>query len=374
MEYTTLFTSESFTGIPGFLHFPETATIHEFGHAYFMGILASNEFEEPWLDEGVNQFWETRIMDRYYGMNSSMIDHPLLKVSDKSLARSSYVYSDSRQVVTNREYSWNYPHGTYSMMTYNKSAICLWTLMGIIGEETTNEIFREYYRKWAFRHPSGRDFIEVVSEVVRRNFGDKYGPDMNWFFDQTIYGTGICDYKVTQLYNNRIPASETDPVTSDPSHKSAAADDSRYNSVVGVERVGEVMLPVEILVHFSNGKEVTELWDGKSRFKDFLYTGIEMVEWVKIDPDFKISMDVDFINNSMTLHPDSVPVSRLTGKLTHPASVSYQCSYFLKKPHNEDTKGNKIRYIQDSKNFRGYFHILVHFTSPGFADCSACKS
>ncbi len=52
MEYTTLFTSDSFTGIPSYLHIPELVTIHEFGHAYFMGILASNEFEEPWLDEG----------------------------------------------------------------------------------------------------------------------------------------------------------------------------------------------------------------------------------------------------------------------------------------------------------------------------------
>ena len=54
MEYTTLFTSQSFYGVPEFLHLPEMVTIHEFGHAYFMGILASNEFEEPWLDEGVN--------------------------------------------------------------------------------------------------------------------------------------------------------------------------------------------------------------------------------------------------------------------------------------------------------------------------------
>jgi hypothetical protein len=41
----------------------------------------------------------------------------------------------------------------------------------------------------------------VVNEVVRRNHGDKYGQDMNWFFDQTIYGTGICDYKVSGIEN-----------------------------------------------------------------------------------------------------------------------------------------------------------------------------
>ena len=79
MEYTTMFTSSSSYMMPQFVHFPEMVTIHEFGHAYFMGILASNEFEEPWMDEGINSFWEERIMDHYYGENSGMIDHPLFK-------------------------------------------------------------------------------------------------------------------------------------------------------------------------------------------------------------------------------------------------------------------------------------------------------
>ncbi len=316
MEYTTLFTSVSFTGIPGFLHLPEMVTIHEFGHAYFMGILASNEFEEPWLDEGVNQFWESRIMDHYYGATSGMIDHPLLELSDKSMVRSSYVYSGSRQVVTNKEYSWNYPHRTYSMMSYNKTAVCLRTMMGILGEETTDEIFREYYRRWAFRYPSGRDFINVVNDVVRKTYGDKFGPDMNWFFDQTLFGTGICDYKVSDLINSRIRSFENMSDSLKTSGKTWSETDSLYNAVVELERLGDVMLPVDVLIHFKNGKEVMESWDGKSRFRDFSYSGKGAVEWVKLDPDYKILMDVNFINNSMTLEPDRAPVRRLASKLT----------------------------------------------------------
>jgi hypothetical protein len=316
MEYTTLFTSASFTGVPGFLHLPEMVTIHEFGHAYFMGILASNEFEEPWLDEGVNQFWETRIMDNYYGVNTSILDNPFLEISDQTIARSSYVHSDSRQVVTNNENSWNYPHGTYGMMSYMKTAVCLRTLMGIIGEETTNEIFREYYNKWAFRHPSGRDFINVVNEVVSKSYGNKFGPDMNWFFDQTLFGTGICDYKVSEISNNRIDESDNKSDTL-KSHASACSEnDSLFQVSVQLERMGEVMLPVDVLVHFKNGMELLESWDGKSRFKDFTYTGKGKVEWVKIDPEYKIVMDVNYINNSLTLDPDRIPVRRLAGKLT----------------------------------------------------------
>lgn len=315
MEYTTLFTSLSFAGVPACLHLPEMVTVHEFGHAYFMGILASNEFEEPWLDEGVNQFWEARIMDNYYGKNSGLLDHPLLRIADRSYARAGYVYSGSRQVTTNNEYSWNYPHRTYSMMSYTKAATILHTLMGLVGEETTNEIFREYYRKWAFKHPAGKDFINVVNEVVGKIHGNKFGPDMNWFFDQTIYGDGICDYKVIRISNARVNHGRTAD-SLDPPGKIFTENDTFYEPVVELERAGDVILPVEIQVRFENGENVVELWDGKARYKDLHYSGRGKVEWVKIDPEYKIMMDVNWINNSMTIDPDPVPVRSITGKLT----------------------------------------------------------
>jgi hypothetical protein len=315
MEYTTLFTSSSSYMMPEFAHYPEMVTIHEFGHAYFMGILASNEFEEPWMDEGINSFWEERIVDHYYGENSGLINHPFLKVSDEALARLSYVHSGARQDVTNKEYSWNYPHGTYGMMSYDKTATVLYTLMGIIGEETTNEVFRAYYKKWAFKYPSGKDFIDIVNEVVTKRWGDKFGPDLNWFFDQTLYGTGICDYKVANILNSRIDTTGVEISGAHTIKKDPKTNEIRFKSEVQLERAGEVMLPVEVLVHFKNGKEVMESWDGKSRIKDFVYTGENEIEWVKIDPDFKITMDVNYVNNSMTLYPDRIPVRRLTNKL-----------------------------------------------------------
>lgn len=312
MEYTTLFTSSSSYFMPEFLRMPEMVTIHEFGHAYFMGMIASNEFEEPWLDEGVNTFLEERIVDHYYGENSGILDHSFLKVADKSMSRLSYVHSDKRQVVSNNEYSWNYPHGTYGMMSYNKCATWLYTLMGIVGEETTNEIFRDYYKNWAFKHPSGKDFVNSVNNTVRRIHGDKFGSDMNWFFDQTLYGTGICDYRVAGFFNRKIEVPADSLVNAD------TVDGIRdfYRCKVELERLGEVMLPVEVLVHFRNGEEILELWDGKSRFKDFEYTGYREVEWVKLDPDYKIRMDVNFINNSVTHYSDPVPVRKFTNKLT----------------------------------------------------------
>ncbi|MGE5048725.1 MAG: M1 family metallopeptidase, partial [Deltaproteobacteria bacterium] len=61
MEYETFFTTVGALG-PPLLDLVRFVTVHEFGHGYFMGLLASNEFEEPFLDEGLNEFWDARML------------------------------------------------------------------------------------------------------------------------------------------------------------------------------------------------------------------------------------------------------------------------------------------------------------------------
>jgi hypothetical protein len=197
-------------------------------------------------------------------------------------------------------------------MSYEKTATWLYTLMGIVGEETTAEIFREYYRKWAFKHPSGKDFVNVANEVITKIHGNKFGPDMNWFFDQTVYGTSLCDYKAVSLINvlSKSPSDSTN--SKGKGQKNAL---QTYQSRIELERVGDMMLPVEVLIHFDNGDEIHENWDGKSRLKDYEYSGTRKIEWVKIDPEYKIRMDINYINNSITDNPDMVPVRKLNNRL-----------------------------------------------------------
>lgn len=299
MEYTTLFTSSGGGMIPSFIKMPEMVTMHEFGHAYFMGILASNEFEEPWLDEGVNSYWEQRMVDDFYGDGYGMVRLPFLKLSDTDSGRKTYISSPERSISTNDLPSWMYPHGTYGMMSYNKTAVWLHTLEGLIGTETMDNIFKEYYRRWAFRHPSGRDFIAVVNDVVRNDYGNRFGENMNWYFDQVLYGNGVCDYRVAGITNKKIRGySGIDDSDSIKYISDDIKNDTVYYSLVGLERIGDVMLPVEILVHFANGNEVLEVWDGKDRYRNLEYTGRSRVEWAEIDPHDKIDMDVNRINNS----------------------------------------------------------------------------
>ena len=315
MEYTTLFTSSGGGFIPSFLKMAEMVTIHEFGHSYFMGILASNEFEEPWLDEGVNSYWEQRIVDHYYGDGYGLVKLPFLKMSDRGQGRLGYITSPSRSVSTNDLPTWLYPHDTYSMMSYSKAALWLHTLEGIISTTTIDNVFREYYRRWSFRHPSGRDFIAVVNDVVRKEHGDKFGENMNWFFDQVLYGSGICDYRISGVTSKKIRSYsgviDGDTVTYISSDRKS---DTLYLSRVSLERMGEVTLPVEVLIGFDNGDEVLERWDGKASFKDFEYTGMRKVIWAKIDPQDKIDLDVNRINNSWTDKPDRTASRLMTNK------------------------------------------------------------
>ena len=280
-----------------------------------MGILASNEFEEPWLDEGVNSYWEQRIVDHYYGGGYGLLRLPFIKMSDTDQGRLGYISSESRAIASNDLPSWMYPHDTYSMMSYNKAATWLHTLQGIIGDETMDNVFREYYRRWAFRHPSGRDFISVVNDVVTNEHSDRFGENMNWFFDQVLYGKGICDYMVSGITNNRIRSysgvMEGDSVTYTRADRKS---DTLFISRVSIERLGDLILPVQILIRFDNGDEVLESWDGKASYMDFEYTGSRRVVSAIIDPHDRIDMDVNRINNSLTLEPTRTVTRRMLNK------------------------------------------------------------
>ena len=158
-------------------------------------------------------------------------------------------------------------------------------------------LFREYYRRWAFKHPCATDFIDVVNDVVTKRHGDAYGENMNWFFDQVLYGTQICDYRVSNIYNVNT--------------------EKGTESTVFLSRDGDMIMPIEVLIHFSNGDEQLEYWDGKERYKSFEYLRGKgtKVTWVKIDPEYKNRMDANFTNNSKTLERDKNPIKKMANKL-----------------------------------------------------------
>ncbi len=304
MEYPTFITAGSLWGLPEEVRMIEMVTIHEFGHNYFMGILASNEFEEAWLDEGLNTYYEGRIMDFTYGEKTSFIGFEKFHFGDREMQRFGYTGMKNPKIAEVYRYAWEYPHGGYGSLSYNKTATWLMTLEGLVGIEIMDEILQTYYERWKFKHPCANDFIAIANEIVNKRLGDKYGENMNWFFDQVLYGSDVCDYKLAQISNRRMksPKGILDDIIIETD---TTSEKDIYESKIVIHRLGEVIMPVEVLIHFDNGDEVLETWNGKSRTKEFSFERPERIEWAQIDPEEKIKIDINMMNNGKTVKPET---------------------------------------------------------------------
>lgn len=75
-------------------------------------------------------------------------------------------------------------------------------------------------------------------------------------------------------------------------------------NVVMVRRLGEVVVPVEVLVQFADGREVIERWDGRDRSVTWTLTGPAKVVGITVDPNQKLALDIDRSNNSWRREAD----------------------------------------------------------------------
>lgn len=268
MEYPTLITAGTTYGLPMGVRALELVTIHEFGHQYFYGLLASNEFEEAWLDEGMNSYLESRIVDDAYG-EGGVIDLGPLRISDTDFQRLGYTQSSpSRGALYTR--SWEYTMGDYGKASYAKPATVMNTLERYWGWEQQQEFLKAYYDAWRFRHPTTRDLQDVAESVS--------GEDLDWFFDQFVYGTAVVDYEVHSIANTR-------------------RSDDTYRSRVRVHRIYDGVIPVDVSVRFANDSTSTVRWDGTDRWKDLSFSSEHRIEEAFIDPDFDVLLDINRLNN-----------------------------------------------------------------------------
>lgn len=307
MEYPQLITLGTTWWMPRGLRVPEIVTVHEFGHQYWHGMVANNEFEEAWLDEGVNSYFEGRIMDATYGA-ASYVDLFGFRVDSLTDARAGYLRSTSKDPITRA--AWQFlDRRSYGAISYAKAALALETLARRFGEEKVTAALTEYFREWRFRHPKGPDLVAALG----RSIDDDIGP----FVAQVIEGTGVVDYAVTRVSSVEVP-----PLTGRPFDGMRAGqpqspppeEPPHYRSEVVVERLGDVQFPVQIEVQFDDGTSTTERWDGIDRWKRFEYAGSQRVDWAVIDPRMALPLDVNRLNNSRMRAAGTRGIVRLTSR------------------------------------------------------------
>ncbi|HEX8348751.1 MAG TPA: M1 family metallopeptidase, partial [Hymenobacter sp.] len=203
-----------------------SAIVHEVGHNWFYGVLASNERDYPWLDEGVNSYVEARVATREdptagefgFLLKSGKIAGILgLKgLTTAALNQVPYQAAASRGAdqpvsgVTSAEYG----KLNYAMIVYLKTATLLNYLAAYLGQDKFDQAMHAYYERWQFRHPYPEDMQAVFEEST--------GQKLDWFFRDMLqttnrYNAAVSDLQVTNdqvkvLIRNDSPAPFAVPV------------------------------------------------------------------------------------------------------------------------------------------------------------------
>jgi Peptidase family M1 domain len=281
MEYPTFITGDSGWFIPKGVHLIDLVTEHEFGHQYWYGMVATNEFENGWLDEGINSYTEVKVLDSFYGPSASVINWMGGQLSERGLQRMGYLGSPDIDPLSKMSFR-DVSGGVYANITYGKTATMLVTLEKIVGAQTLQRALHTYFMRYRFQHPTQEDFMNTVNEVA--------GQDLSWYWNQAVYGTQVMDYEVLRA--------SSDPVKWWDSNLKEKKGETEYETQVILHRKGDFVFPIEAEVKFDNGESTIERWDGRDRWVRYVYHKKAQVSSVQIDPAYQATMDRDYVNNS----------------------------------------------------------------------------
>lgn len=333
MEYPTLITAGTRWWPSRHAHAPESVIVHEFGHQYWYGLVANNEFEESWLDEGFNTYSTGKILDKVYGPGAFALSFASLPITPIYFGRLPFDwlwgrvkidqdtdnkldYLRAPKVDSLARNSWEYrDRDSYVVNSYPRAAITLRTLENLLGEQKMARIMRIYHQRWRFGHPTTDDFIEVVNEAAEQ--------DMTWFFERFFFGSDLLDYAVIEINNRRLGGEpgvydqngSKVEVTRSQARRLEREGERLYESEVVVARLGEAVLPVELLVEFEDGHVERRNWDGDYRWAKFKFRrGAEILR-ATVDPGRKILLDINFNNNSLSKERDRRPALKWWSKV-----------------------------------------------------------
>jgi len=297
MEYPTFITGDTAWWAPkGQKEIPEGVTEHEFGHQYWYGMVATNEFENAWLDEGINSYTEVKVMGSLYGNNTSVLNWLGAQMGNAATQRMSYLGVAETDPLSRPSYQ-DMSMGAYGGVTYGKAATMLMTLENVVGEQMLQKALRAYFMKYRFTHPTQEDFLRTVNEVA--------GEDLNWYWQQAVYGTQVLDYKVLKAESTRVDWADKNA----PDEKKG---ETLYETNILLQRVGDFILPVTAEIKFDNGETIRERWVGVERWKRFVYLKKAKVLSVEIDPDHQITMDRNYLNNSISTESHLGAVAKIS--------------------------------------------------------------
>ncbi len=324
MEYPTFVTlGAPRTAGPGELPL-EVLTVHEVGHQWFQGLLASNEPEEAWLDEGFTTHVTGLVIDRDLDLEGRYVVRlarlPLFEVPIP------YRYPHAIRAALRdppldplAQDAWRFRDLiSFGLASYPRTDLTLRTLEGLVGAETWAAVLRTYAGRFAFRHPGAADFRAVAEEVSGRDLGP--------FFEAFVEGTEVLDYAVASLEVEEERTREGLHREADGSRRlvdEAAAEAEaelarrrgvapRFRSTIELRRTGAPGLPVTLRLVHDDGRVEEETWDGATRWKRLERVGTTKIVRAEVDPEKRLALDRDRGNDAKVLEPGRLAAARWT--------------------------------------------------------------
>jgi len=234
----------------------EMVIMHEVGHNWFYGILGSNERDHTWMDEGLNQYTNLRYWEKKYHSRGAQfvlqdfVQNKLKIGKHASFDWLTYVqYLPAARSLDSQPLNLSandYQRSNYGQH-YSKTAVFTRYLQHYLGEEKIDEIFRDYYETWKFKHPQPEDYKAVFKKHVDE--------DLSWYLEDVFTKTNYIDYGIR-----------------------------RTGDQFTVTNYGTMQAPVEIAFYDRQDKEIGRTWlkgfSGSSTIK-----GPENTVKAVIDPD-----------------------------------------------------------------------------------------
>lgn len=259
MEYPTLVTAlAADKANPGYDL--ERTLVHEIGHQYWYGMVASNEFEEAWLDEGFTSYAEDKVMETVYGLVPNHALEGSYMTAPEPLKQVSWTFSGSDR---------------YAENVYMRAKLVLVGIEDIAGEKAMQKILRTYFQKFKFKHPSTGDFQRVVEQVTKGNWHE--------YFSSYVYGSRMADYSVESIRTKQVEQ------------------DGRimYESSVVIRNDGGIGSAIPILLQFKDGTTMPKMWDGEEARIQYDVVSESPLAWAAVDPDNTNVLDNKHMNNFM---------------------------------------------------------------------------
>ena len=284
----------------------EDVTIHEFGHQYWYGMVGSNEFEESWLDEGINTDSEYRVMQMAYG------PWPLALPGDLgadmySLAHAQYASLANLDPI--RHFAWNYFSGnSYGTNSYPKVGLFLAQLRNDLGAEVFARAQRAYFQEWSFRHPSTSDFFDVFERVCRC--------DLSTYRRNIVEGTARLDWSTVSASSEkeardggvfdrpggRVTYEKGRQVLPKREENAKGSDKEKvFETTVVFGNRGEWPHAAQARLVFEDGTVLDRPLPAEARWVRLRIRYRAKLAWAAVDPDRVNAWDINRLNDSIVI-------------------------------------------------------------------------